>query len=172
MTHKKTLQSIDNFSIVFHVGHKLVLVFFFWPSSSAEATSVIVLSSLSLSRHRGCVRAYPLVPTVHCTSLSLYPFYFPSSSKSFCFSREKKGEGTRNSAGARARALLVAIHKLRAWCSSCCGPSCPSTPPRACREGRCRIFRHVGRAGVVGSLHWDWLIPYDYEQYQYQHLYI
>lgn len=104
-----------------------------------------------LSRHRGCVRAYPLVPTVHCTArLSLYPFYFPS--KSFCFSRKKIGEGTRNSAGARA--LLVAIHKLRVVLIVLpCGPSCPSTAPRACR---CRIFRHVGRAGVVGSLHWDW----------------
>jgi hypothetical protein len=104
MTHKKTLQSIDNFSIVFHVGHKLVLVFFGLPAVQRPPASSSCLVyrceyCTGLSRHRGCVRAYPLVPTVHCTgrlSLSLYPFYFPSSSKSFCFSREKKvkGQGT------------------------------------------------------------------------------
>jgi hypothetical protein len=135
----------------------------FWPSSSAEPTSVIVLSSLSLrilyrsvpsSWVRACVPACTYC-ALHWTSLSLpLPILFPLLLQELLLFTGKKGEGTRNSAGARA--LLVAIHKLRAWCSSCCGPSCPSTPPRACREGRCRIFRHVGRAGVVGSLHWDW----------------
>lgn len=161
---RKNSQSIDNFSIVFHVGHKLVLVFFGLPAVQRPPASSSCLVyrceyCTGLSRHRGCVRAYPLVPTVHCTArLSLYPFYFPS--KSFCFSRKKIGEGTRNSAGARA--LLVAIHKLRVVLIVLpCGPSCPSTaraPARLpggpvphfspCRPGRRRWVFALGLGSI------------------------
>jgi hypothetical protein len=59
-----------------------------------------------------CVRTrlYLLCTALHVSLSTHFINYFPSS-KSFCFSRKKIGEGTRNSAGARA--LLVAIHKLR-----------------------------------------------------------